>query len=196
MADSVLVVDDGSVESTIIVRAMAERVHGMEPEEVTHTTHPEPVQRAVCVHPDVACVPRNARKIAKAALASGWSVRVTHAVGYGFDTKTGGVKTRAIKEPTGELTPTGRPAMKEIDHVQADPVNSIRVVIQSPDRILAGHWVDDGWDCGLALAGHVVLRNCNWSQLWKEFTDAQSRTDMRGETQLQLSLSSDGGQPL
>jgi len=147
-------------------------------------------------------VPRNAKKIADAALALDWPVRITHAIGY--DTSaSGAVKTTAIKEPTGEITPTGRPAMKEVDHALAPPVNSIRVVIQAPDRMLVGHWLDNGWDGGLILVGHRLLANCQWAGLWKEFENAKSRAHLRGETSRaeresgqQLSLTGDDGKPL
>jgi len=187
---------DDSVESTLIVRDALERSHGMERERTLHTPHPEPVQRAINVESNTEGVPLNARKIINAARALGWRTWLTHAIGYGFDTKTGGVKTVAIKEPTGETTPTGRPAMKEVAHVQAPPVNSYRAIIQAPDRILVGHWIPE-FDGGLVLAGHVVLGNCDWRGLWKEFENAQSRAHLRGETpDGQLPLEGDDGKPV
>jgi hypothetical protein len=206
-------VDDGSVESTLAVRAATliptlnsvddlEQSHGMDRERTLHTPHPPPIQCAAHVAPNVVGVPRNAKKITNAALAIGWRAWITHAVG--FDTNaSGSVKTVAIMEPTGEETPTGRPAMKEVSHVQAPPVNSYRVVIETPDRILVGHWIP-GWDCGVVLArpvegkrSYVLVRNCDWSGLWKEFTDAESRAHLCGENgNGQLSLTGDDGQPL
>lgn len=172
-------------------------LHGITQPRYVPPVHPEPVQRAVEVNVDDPNVPANAHKIANAAHARGWNVRITHAVGYDYDNQTGEAAKVAIKEPTGETTPKrGDPVMRTVGHTQAPPVHSVRVVIKAPDRILVGHWAP-GWDCGLVLAGHFVEANVNWTGLWKAFTDAESRADMRGETpDGQLPLSGDGGEPL
>ncbi len=167
----------------------------------TAPTHPEPVQRAIEVSVDATCVPTNARKIAAAGIRNGWPVRITHAIGYGFDNKTGGLKTKSIMAPIGDgsMTTGKKPRLRthKIGETPADPVDSLRVVVKSPDRLLMGHWVDGGWDSGLALAGHLVVRNCNWGELWEAFTDAESRAHLRGETpDGQLSLEGHDGKPL
>jgi hypothetical protein len=163
--------------------------------------HPQPVQRAREVHPTNSVVPQNARKISERANDRGWNVRITHAVGTAYDNKTGGILMKAVKEDVaGELTPTGQQKKRQIGKIPAPVVNSIRVVIQTPDRILVGHWCP-GWDCGLVLAGHVVESNVNWTGLEKAMTDAESRADLRSEERGgwradQLPLDGDAGPAL
>lgn len=176
-------------------------LHGIRQPLYVPPVHPEPVQRARRVSADDSVVPPNARKIALRALRNGWNVRITHAIGYAFDNKTGGQKMNPIKQETGETTPkTGKPATKTVGHTPAPPVNSVRVVIQAPSRILVGHWCP-GWDCGLVLAGHVLVANVNWTGLEKAMTDAESEADLlseerRGWRADQLPLDGDAGAAL
>lgn len=156
-------------------------LHGIRQPVYVPPVHPEPIQRARRVSADDSVVPQNARKIALRALRNGWSVRITHAIGYAFDNKTGEAAKNPIKEPTGETTPKrGDPAMKTVGYTQAPPVHSVRVVIQAPDRILVGHWCP-GWDFGMVLNGRTPESLVNWTGLEKAMSDAESRQDMRGQ---------------
>lgn len=161
----------------------ANTVHGITQPRYVPPRHPEPIQRAVVVGPDERALPPNAAKIARYALTAGWTVRITMAIGYGFDNKTGEVNKKAIKEPTGELTPTGREATKVVGYEMAKAVHSTRVVMLAPDGMMfVGHWAP-GWDCGLILQGRTFVENANWSRLEKAVkAHAESAANVRGES--------------
>lgn len=159
-------------------------------------TLPEPVQRATEI--SVADpMPRNAKTMATLGHARGWSVRITHAVGYDMNSD-GSQKTRDIEEPTGAMTPGGkksapRPQMHKIGEELLPPAESIRVIVVAPgNKLFVGHWKNNGWDFGLILDGRTLVRNCNWTQL-KEALDAEGREDLRDT---QLPLQGDDGKPL
>lgn len=137
--------------------------------------HPDPQQRSVDVDPSAACVPRNVRTLAK-----GRSVRITHAVGHDFHNATGGVAVEKIMEPTGETTPTGKPAMKQVGKRELPPVNSILMVIKAGGFTYVGHWLNDGFDFGMILRGRTVIQNVNYTQL-KGHLDAQGSKNVRQE---------------
>lgn len=152
---------------------------------------PDPVQRSVQAEPGHPRVPRNARVMAGLGPS-----RVTYAIGYepGHD---GNVATRAIMEPTGEETPTGRPAMKEVGSEPKPAQESIRVVVRIDEFVFVGHWLSGGWDCGMVLRGRTLVRNVNWTQLREALKDAASQAHLRGETpDGQLPLTGHDGQPV
>jgi hypothetical protein len=160
---------------------------------------PQPVHRCVQIREDsvAPALPRNAKALAQCGHAMGYAVRVTHAVGYDSNAD-GSQATQDVMEPTGEMTKGGkksapRPAMHKVGEELRPPVNSIRVIVRTPDdKRFIGHWKDNGWDFGLILDGRTLVRNCNWTQL-KEALDAEGRENLRDT---QLSLEGDDGKPL
>ena len=145
------------------------------------TPHPEPVQRAVrLLLADAPTIPKNAWKLAQAADDRSLPYRISHAIGYAFDAKTGGLKMKNVMELTGEFTEKGAARKKKVGEAPSDPVDSIRVVVRLPTLLLAGHWIDGGWDFGLILSGRTLVENANWSRLWEVF-DAESSTNVRSE---------------
>jgi hypothetical protein len=156
-------------------------------------TLPEPVQRAVEVEANVRTLPRNVRTLAALAYSRGFSVRITHAIGYDSNSD-GSQATQDVMEPTGEMTPGGkksapRPAMHKVGEELLPPVDSIRIVVIAPgNKRFVGHWKNNGWDFGLILDGRTLVRNVNWSQL-KEAVDAEGGQDVRAQgRQGELSL--------
>src|SRR6187549_3190401 len=147
---------DGDFAHNAADYVAADTLHGMARERYVPPSLPEPVQRSVVVTTTDRALPPNARKVATLAERSGWPVRVTAAIGYDQDGKTGDVKTKSVKEPTGETTPTGRPAMKEVGRVPADPVHSFRVSILTPEGILYNaYWVNGGFDSCIVTRGRT-----------------------------------------
>jgi hypothetical protein len=154
--------------------------------------HPEPTQRAIEVTANAAVVPRNARLLATLAATFRANVRITHAIGEDTKPSTGLPASVATYELTGEETPGGKPAKKEIGSTPVGPVNSVRVVIQDGDMTYVGHWVANGWDSGMILKNRVLVQNCNWTQLDRAVKNAKSQADMRGESDGQLEMSFPG----
>lgn len=154
--------------------------------------HPEPVQRAIEVTAHAPIVPANARRLATLGIEMRANVRITHAVGEDITPSTGLPLSVAIMEPTGEETPTGKAARKQVGSERVGPVDSVRVVIQDGDMTYVGHWVKSGWDSGMILKNRRLVMNCNWSQLDKAVKHAKSEADLRGESDGQLQMSFPG----
>ena len=159
-------------------------------------TLPEPVQRATEISVDDP-LPRNAKTLATLGHARGWSVRITHAVGYDMN-EDGSQSSTTVWELTGEMTKgtdktPPRPAKRKVSETIDPPCESIRVIVVAPgNKRFVGHWKNNGWDFGLILDGRTLVRNCNWTQL-KEALDAEGREDLRDT---QLPLQGDDGKPL
>lgn len=178
--------DEAALERT---RAERERIR-------TERPHPDPVQRAIRVDVGAACVPPNARKAARYATQCGWSVVITHAVGYLVDPKTGGLQMRDVMEPIGDgsMTEGKNPRLRtyKVGEEPTNAVNSIRVAVRTPQLLIVGYWIDQGWDFGMIISGNTFVRSCNWSGLW-EALNAEGGEDMCGT---RLPLDGTDGKPL
>jgi len=73
-------------------------------------------------------MPDGALTFAKSFIAlPGWTLKANYA--YGWEVNNDGTtKMDAIKEPTGEETPTGRPAMKTVGWTEREPVHSVMIL--------------------------------------------------------------------
>lgn len=84
----------------------------------------------------------------------GWTFLATYALGWNMNAD-GTTKKDRVMEPTGEITPTGRPAMKQVGETDRPAVASVllRAVGKRDGRlcVLAGFWVDETLDHGMIM---------------------------------------------
>lgn len=121
------------------------------PEAYVPPVHPPPPVPAYDVRVRE-CTVTSARTFAGLLAGRGWAVRVRRAVGYDLDTETGTPAGTPIWEPTGELTPNGVPARRQVGRTINDPVESFAVIGAAGGRFwVCGLWIDRSWGFGWAV---------------------------------------------
>lgn len=149
-----------------------------------HPAYVPPVVRAPLVRsqavtrdsvPGEADMPRAARTWLHAARAAGWVTHVTYALGWEV-TLDGEEARTAVREPTGEETPSGRAAMAVTGYVPRDSVPSWLVRCgksfgneTSSSFFAAGLWVDGKWDSGFTYVRGEGLRAHSTAKAVKDF---------------------------